>query len=484
MPNTSQTAGSLDDCRDRIRALLDENTALRTSGTAFGELAERLSRQLRVERTRRDPLPKQKPDPDLAPLGGRSWHPGEGAWSQPSFVSDVAPAPVRRAATLGTAGLGARAIHVVFDDFVTAHLEEIVSRMSARLTAREHPSLTPRTRSANVSRLLEQIIEAWVSEAPGHNDESGTFVPASCLLHQMPCSEVVSVYADLCHVMRELTSEEGSPAMLADARHLERYLDAGIARAVVGLGRQPLRSSRLEQFELERSRFRAHELRNLLNTAMLAVDAVRETRSECRGAAWTVLDRSLDGLKTLVVRSLDAVRAGKATLAPGMVGLSGLLAEVVAAATLEATARGVTLNVESIDPGLAVEADREVLHAVVSNLLQNAFKFTPAKSVVTLRVEAHDRSVSIHIEDACGGLPGCDEGTLFQSFEQLSPDRTGFGLGLAFCRWGTEVNNGRIHVRDIPGVGCVFTIELPRHAASGAGSSVASKAPMERLGHH
>jgi signal transduction histidine kinase len=140
--------------------------------------------------------------------------------------------------------------------------------------------------------------------------------------------------------------------------------------------------------------------------------------------------------------------------------------------------------VESIDPDLTVEADTEVLHGVVSNLLQNAFKFTPAKSVVTLRVEAHDRSVSIHIEDECGGLPGCDEETLFQSFEQLSPDRSGIGLGLAFCRWGTEANNGRIHVRDIPGVGCVFTIELPRHAGSGAIRSLSSERPLQQLGQH
>ena len=51
---------------------------------------------------------------------------------------------------------------------------------------------------------------------------------------------------------------------------------------------------------------------------------------------------------------------------------------------------------------------------------------------------------------------------LFRPFEQRSADRTGLGLGLAFSRWGAEANNGRIYARNLPGRGCVFTVDLPR----------------------
>jgi signal transduction histidine kinase len=51
---------------------------------------------------------------------------------------------------------------------------------------------------------------------------------------------------------------------------------------------------------------------------------------------------------------------------------------------------------------------------------------------------------------------------LFRPFEQRSADRTGLGLGLAFSRWGTEANGGRIYARNHPGRGCVFTVDLPR----------------------
>ena len=51
---------------------------------------------------------------------------------------------------------------------------------------------------------------------------------------------------------------------------------------------------------------------------------------------------------------------------------------------------------------------------------------------------------------------------LFRPFEQRGADRTGLGLGLTFSRWGVETNHGRIHARNLPDVGCVFTVDLPR----------------------
>jgi signal transduction histidine kinase len=50
----------------------------------------------------------------------------------------------------------------------------------------------------------------------------------------------------------------------------------------------------------------------------------------------------------------------------------------------------------------------------------------------------------------------------FRRFEQRSPNRTGLGLGLSISRKSVEANDGEIRVRDIPGIGCVFTIDLPR----------------------
>jgi signal transduction histidine kinase len=142
--------------------------------------------------------------------------------------------------------------------------------------------------------------------------------------------------------------------------------------------------------------------------------------------------------------------------------VAGFVYEIASASSLDANARGVRLNVPPIEDGLAIEADRQILAAVVGNLLQNAFKFTRHHTTVTLRVGASAERVLIEVEDECGGLPTADVNELFRPYEQRSANRTGLGLGLAFSRWGAEANNGRIYARNLTGRGCVFTLDLPR----------------------
>jgi signal transduction histidine kinase len=122
----------------------------------------------------------------------------------------------------------------------------------------------------------------------------------------------------------------------------------------------------------------------------------------------------------------------------------------------------VKLSVLPVEQGVEIKADRHVLAAVVGNVLQNAFKFTRPRTTVTLRVGASVDRVLIEVQDECGGLPSGNVSDLFRPFEQRSADRTGLGLGLAFSRWGAEANDGRIYARNLPGRGCVFTIDLPR----------------------
>ena len=76
---------------------------------------------------------------------------------------------------------------------------------------------------------------------------------------------------------------------------------------------------------------------------------------------------------------------------------------------------------------------------------------------------AADR-ILIDVEDSCGGLPPGDFEEMFMPFTQGGSDRSGLGLGLSICRRSVEANNGLLRVRDVPGSGCNFTIDLPRHA--------------------
>ena len=69
----------------------------------------------------------------------------------------------------------------------------------------------------------------------------------------------------------------------------------------------------------------------------------------------------------------------------------------------------------------------------------------------------------IDVKDNCGGLqPGAAE-QMFKPFTQRNEDKSGVGLGLSIAKRGVEANGGILSVRDLPGVGCVFTIDLPRY---------------------
>jgi signal transduction histidine kinase len=68
----------------------------------------------------------------------------------------------------------------------------------------------------------------------------------------------------------------------------------------------------------------------------------------------------------------------------------------------------------------------------------------------------------LDVEDACGGLPPGKIEELFRPFEQRGADRTGLGLGLSISQQGVEANGGVLRAHDLPGIGCVFTIDLPR----------------------
>jgi signal transduction histidine kinase len=155
--------------------------------------------------------------------------------------------------------------------------------------------------------------------------------------------------------------------------------------------------------------------------------------------------------------------------------VTDFIGEVKLSASLEAQVEECVLTVAKVDSRLAVDADRDLLFSAVGNLLQNAFKFTHHRSEVTLNAYAVADRILIEVQDHCGGLAAGDAEKMFLPFTQAGENKTGLGLGLSISRRSVEVNGGTLSVRDMPGSGCVFTIDLPRHAMPEPFSVVASK---------
>jgi signal transduction histidine kinase len=183
------------------------------------------------------------------------------------------------------------------------------------------------------------------------------------------------------------------------------------------------------------------------------------------GSTGAILERSLLAMRDIIDRSFLEVRLEAGLVQPQeRVSIADLLEEVQIFAGMEAAARGLKLDVKPGEPSLAVTVDRHTLASALSNLLQNAVKYTAPGSTVLLSAHASADRVVIEVEDECGGLPAEDPALLFRPFERRSIDRTGLGLGLSISKRGIEANGGKLDVRNKPGKGCVFIVDLPAAA--------------------
>jgi signal transduction histidine kinase len=355
-------------------------------------------------------------------------------------------------------------------EFIATNRDEIIRRCRAKVAGRSIPPPTDAEIDYGVPVFLEQLLDALNGRTSNSAAINKTALQhgRDLLLRGFTVSQVVHDYGDVCQAITELAVERDAPITADDFRTLNRCLDDAIASAVTEYGRA--RNAAAVESEHardnERLGFFVHELRNLTNTSMMAFQVLRTGNVGVGGSTATVLHRSLLRTAALIDRSMAEVRLTEGVQKQEPLLVAELIDELTPAATLEADAKGIMLNVIPVEPGAAVHADRQILSAVITNLLQNAFKFTRSRSSVTLRVGVTDDRVLIEVQDECGGLPEKTADDLFKPFEQRSADRTGLGLGLAFSRWGIEANHGRIYARSLPNFGCIFTIDLPRWHAS------------------
>jgi signal transduction histidine kinase len=168
-------------------------------------------------------------------------------------------------------------------------------------------------------------------------------------------------------------------------------------------------------------------------------------------------------LRKLLDRSLgDLRRRSETPVQRKLISLATVIAESNISGSLEAQSVGCTLAVSVVDPKLAVDADQAVLLSAVGNLLDNAFKFTQPKTEVSLSAYPVGDRILIDVEDHCGGLfaGGAAEKLLLPA-TQSGADQASSGLSI--CQRSVQENNGVLSVRNVPGSGCIFTIDLPRH---------------------
>jgi signal transduction histidine kinase len=274
-------------------------------------------------------------------------------------------------------------------EFLTTNREELVRRCREKVAKRTAPSATSLELEHGIPMFLEQLITMlWRESLPpaSRSTQASTAIGATAGKHGhefyrqgFAVDQVVHDYGDLCQSVTELAAEMRTSITVDEFRTFNRCLDDAIADAVTAFGHARDRTIAAEGVHRlnERLGSLAHELRNLLNSAILAFDAIKSGSVAVTGATGSVLARSLMGLRDVIDRSLAEVRLGAGLDAhQESINVSDFVQELQVAAAMDAKSRHVAFIVAPIDRALTVDADRQMLGSAVSNLLQNAFKFS------------------------------------------------------------------------------------------------------------
>ncbi|HMF40434.1 MAG TPA: HAMP domain-containing sensor histidine kinase [Polyangia bacterium] len=349
-----------------------------------------------------------------------------------------------------------------------ARRELVVACWNTKIRAAVGASLSNAELLDRIPDFVDEIIAALYPDAiplpstSGNAEEHG----AQRLRLHFDVAEVVREYGLLHECIIEIARDAGAEISLGEQQVISRWLNNGIADALAQYVKR--RDQEQERQRSEHLGFIAHELRNPLSAARAALQRLRSQQLAAGGRAADLLERSLRRTADMIDNALS-----HASLALGVdprlepVVLSDMLHDIDLDAGIDAQDREVGLRFV-IEGDAVIAADPRLLRSAVFNLVQNALKFSRAGSLVTVTARGASDRVTIDVADHCGGLPPGRVEDLFAPLVQRGENRTGFGLGLAIARQAVEAQGGTVAVHDMPGTGCVFTIQLPR--SSGAGN--------------
>jgi len=176
------------------------------------------------------------------------------------------------------------------------------------------------------------------------------------------------------------------------------------------------------------------------------------------------IGREAERLDVLVRDLLDLSRVERGTLDVEPVDLVGLVKEVLGGYGDLAQERRIRLRAE-LQPQVSLRGDRAQLGLLLSNLLDNALRHTPARGTVVVRLDATESRALLQVADTGDGIPAGELPRVFERFYRVDKARArrtgGTGLGLAIVRHVAEAHGGTVRVDSELGRGSTFTVTLP-----------------------
>jgi len=244
------------------------------------------------------------------------------------------------------------------------------------------------------------------------------------------------------------------------------------ARGAVGVFFDITRLERLERVRQEFLSNVSHELRTPLTAILTFVETLEEGAIDDPAhnrRFLAVIRRNSERMHNLIndILELSAIEAGTVEVEPTEVRLSALVNECLTALDARAAERHVRL-LNEVAAEVFVHADARRLEQMLTNLLDNAIKFTAEGGEVRVAHERVGERDRVHVADTGEGIAPEHVERIFERFYRIDRARSralgGTGLGLAIVKHLARAHGGEATVRSAPGQGSTFTVELPARA--------------------
>jgi PAS domain S-box-containing protein len=228
-----------------------------------------------------------------------------------------------------------------------------------------------------------------------------------------------------------------------------------------------------KEIDLKKDNFLAmlgHELRNPIGSVANVVHLIRRRRGDpgTLPGYLDIVDRQVKYMSRLVgdIQDISRLRTGKLTLQKEIIPVQRLLRDALETVDGLIRSRGHQVEVRMPEVEIHLLADPDRMRQVISNLLSNAAKYTPAPGRIWVNLGSSDTEVTLTVRDDGIGIPAEALPTIFDLFEQVprgvGESREGLGLGLTLVRGLVEMHDGAVTAAsEGPGKGSEFTLRLP-----------------------
>lgn len=256
---------------------------------------------------------------------------------------------------------------------------------------------------------------------------------------------------------------------------LTAALEERVARRTAELEKANTRLRELDKVKNDFLAIVSHDLRSPLTGILLGVEMMARKGTKMAPAMRKkILEQIVQSVQqqgSLAndLLTLARTESGSLQLKLSEFRLSEAARESIDTISLNANAKGVTIDVDLAPNEPALCADRSCLVQLFNNLLTNAIKFTSAGGRVTIKIWPASDSIMASVSDTGIGIPGEELPHLFEKFtgsRKGTGGETGTGLGLAIVQQIAERHGGTITVQSAPAAGATFTLQLPLHTAA------------------